>query len=159
MLNQETENVKLTFEQLRQIDVVQKRLSNLESEITIATKNLNALKKDTDRIYKEKMYQEELLANLTTQTDTKKLELIKLGESITEHSNILNKLITEYKEHTEKMTIEKDEHSVKGERISKKEIELNEKSSELNEKLKEYEINVSCFFSKVAKLKDLISSF
>jgi len=159
MLNQETENVKLDFEQLQKIDVVQKRLANLESEINIASKNLTALKKDTDRIYKEKTYQEELLADLTSKTDDKKLQSSKLDESITEHTAMLNKIIEEYKEHKEKITTEKIESSNREEMISKKEAELDEKSKELNEKLVEYTNNVSVFFSKVAKLKEVISTF
>lgn len=159
MINEGNDNVKLTFDQLQAIDVVEKRLGNLQSEINIATKNLTALKKDTDRIYKEKTYQEELLANLTKQTEDKTKEISDLKANITEHTAMLNNVLAEYKDHTEKIATGKADHSAREDMILKKETELAEKSEELNGKLTEHQNNVSDFFSKVAKLKEVTSTF
>lgn len=106
MIDSPNENVKLTFEQMQQIDIVQKRLSVLESEITSATKILKGTKSECDRAVKEKLYQEELLANIkevveqfTVKKDNLVLEIIS---HTTEIDNLKEKTTQLNKENYDK---------------------------------------------------------
>lgn len=96
-----TENVKLTLEQLQQIDVVQTRLSVLESEITTAQKILKGTKSECERATKERLYQEELINGLKEpleQLEAKKLELleeIQIQIGILDKARVESKLLSE----------------------------------------------------------------
>ena len=61
--NNTTANPTLTFDQLQAIDVAQKTLANLQSEITNATKILKGTKMECDRAIKAQAYHEGLLAD------------------------------------------------------------------------------------------------
>lgn len=87
MITKPQNNVQLTNEQTRQIEVFQSRLSNLQTEVSIGTTTLNALKNDIVRIAKDKKYQEELLATVNTKITETEKKLTELFEQIVLTSN------------------------------------------------------------------------
>ena len=138
MINSPTENVKLTFEQLQQIDVVQKQLANLQSEINIASKSLNVLKKDCDKVTKERIYQEELLSNLTV--DVKKVE-DRLGELTKERDTAIAQL-DKAREETTKLNSSN----------CKKDLELKDRENKLQKEEEDLEKKVADFNIKSNQL-------
>ena len=76
------ENVKLTFEQMQQIDVVEKRLANLQIEVSLATKLLTETRLDSERLTKERIYQNGLLSDLLRKVEEADLKYGKLLEDI-----------------------------------------------------------------------------
>jgi len=74
--------IVLNEEQSKREETAKMRLSNLESEVGIATKNLGVLNKDIEKAIKEKKYQEELLEVLSPKVVQKERELEKLQSSL-----------------------------------------------------------------------------
>lgn len=89
MIENTEANVKLTFEQLQQIDVTQKRLANLANEVNIASKKLNEERALCERVTKERMYQEELLADLTAKVGELKSHHFELNGHVQVSSELL----------------------------------------------------------------------
>ena len=157
--NNSTSNPTLTFDQLQAIDVAQKTLANLQSEITNATKILKGTKMECDRAIKAQAYHEGLLADLTSQTDTKTLNSSKLDTEITEKTAMLNELLSQFKEHTDKMASENADHTAREVKISQKEKQLSEQGSAIGREKVLFENDKATHNSKVAKLKEVISTF
>ena len=138
MIETPTENVKLTFEQLQQLDVVQKRLAVLESEMAIATKLLKGTRLEGDRALKEKIYQEELLATVKEKIEKAQKDLDSLVVRVAESSVVLN----------EKRAESEDIHIAaqqtlgvlndREDRLAKAEKEYEQKNKELNNKIKDF---------------------
>lgn len=82
MIDTPTENVKLTFEQLQQIDVFQKTLANINNEISINTKFLISERAECEKATKETIYQKELLGELETKVESIKIRLKDLGDNL-----------------------------------------------------------------------------
>lgn len=88
-------NVKLTTEQLIQIDIFEKRLGNLRNEIGTLSSQISALRNDNERMSKEKVYMEGIVKEL----EAKKAELEKGNESIkTQIENSQNDLANQLAE-------------------------------------------------------------
>lgn len=120
MLENSPQNVKLTFDQLQQIDVAEKRLAHLQIEVSLATKLLTETRLDCEKVTKEKIYQEGLLADINSQLSSATLKHDKLLEDIKASEGILNS-------NTEKsVTI--------GLANEKKEKDLNERESKIIER-------------------------
>ncbi len=60
MLTNDNNNIVLTPEQLVQIETTKTILLNLESEISIATKNLRTIKSESERAINDREYQIQL---------------------------------------------------------------------------------------------------
>jgi chromosome segregation ATPase len=157
--NNSTSNPTLTFDQLQAIDVAQKTLANLQSEIVIATKILKGTKMESDRAVKEKLYQEELLENTKTQVEDETKQLNYLTSEIAQSNVILTKLNDEINTKTEiqrkKDVALQDRESA----VQKREIEVAKVESSLKEKVSAHAETSQTFNSKVAKLKEVISTF
>jgi chromosome segregation ATPase len=156
MIDNSNENVKLTFEQMQQIDTVQKRLSNIENEVIIAQKNLNVVNKDVLKATREREYQEELISKLNIEIELKTQEKIKLETAVNEMQSYLEEATLKDKEL-------KSEHKTKEIELVQKEHELSEKDKTLcakEEKLTRQESQFSeeknIFASKVDKLKEVL---
>jgi hypothetical protein len=160
MLNNDEEvNIVLTAEQSKAIEETKIRLLNLESEISIASKNLKTLKGETEKSTKDKLYQEELLNSLVSQVTIKQQELVSLVDSIKNASETLGKInseITAKSQAQEKMVMAlKDrEDKVKSEELKLAEHEKIVLKISADVKSEEAE-----FGKKVAKLKEVISTF
>jgi chromosome segregation ATPase len=159
MLDNSQTTIKLTDEQTLQLETYQTRLANLEGEISIATKNIKALKSDTEHAIKEKTYQEEQLATLTSQIETKTLASAKLDEQITEKTAQLNELLSQFKEHTDLMAKGKSDHEVRESKVVSEEQKLAEHTKVVEQLTAERLAEEESFNSKVAKLKEVISTF
>ncbi len=83
-------NVKLTLEQLQQLEVVETRLGNLQNEIKIGTRQLQAVTNDSVRITKEKEYQQCLLSKLEEQVKVAQGDITRLNEQKLSLSDDLN---------------------------------------------------------------------
>lgn len=159
MLNQPENNIKLTDAQLQAIEEVKNRLSNMESEVTIATKNLKVIKQDTEKAIKERAYEEERLDSIVKQIKPLEDKKVELESAIIEKLTELGKINSDIQESTvkhqekEKELKEREELVLKNEKyLSERKEILDNKDIELNELVKE-------FNSKVSKLKEVISEF
>lgn len=98
-------NVKLTLEQLQQINQVETILGNLQNEIDIVNRNISSAKNDLTRITSEKEYATSQLTEVSA----------KLKETTTLHEILLTAV--------EKSKIALSDHSLKSEEISNKMVE------------------------------------
>jgi uncharacterized protein (DUF3084 family) len=159
MINNDTSNIKFTDEQTRQLEEFKTRLSNTETEISIANKNLGVIKKEIEKSTKEKIYQEELLAEITPKVEAKQSELKKAEEDLVNTKGTINKL---NKEITEK-TLQNNAKIIE---LENREIDVIKKEKGLSNREANYEANFKIlkkykddFDLKVAKLKEVISIF
>ena len=156
--NETTSNVKLTLEQLQQIDVVEQKLAGLNTQVNVANKNLKVITNDTNRFAREIEAQKPVLESLNNQVEDKKKEIQTLREDIVEKNAMLNQILTEYKEHTEKMALEKRDLEERESQIVAKEKQLSEQGSALGKERILLDNDKADFNSKVAKLKEVIST-
>lgn len=133
MLDTPIENVKLTFEQLQQIDVFQKTLANINNEISINSKLLIGQRADCEKATKETAYQKELLSDLETKVDSTKKQLEELSSEVTSSQNLLD-------ENTEKNKSLGVENQSRSEELNQKEKELENKFLEHDTEEKEFNI-------------------
>lgn len=157
--NNESANVKLTLEQLQQIDVVEQKLAGLNTQVSVATKNLKVISNDTIRFAREIEAQKPVLETLTTQVEDKKKEVETLQANIVERTAMLNQLLSEYKEHTNLIAKEQSEHNERETEISSKEQQISKQGNALGIERIMLENDKNDFNSKVAKLKEVISTF
>ena len=126
MIENQSENVKLTFEQLQQLDTFQKRLDNLKHESDTALRTLSVTKNDLDRLGKDKAYQESLLKEVTE----------NVVKSTAEYTNLLAQIedskvtIARNNEEADKIA---HKHVAKAQELSEKESSLTESISKHNE--------------------------
>lgn len=92
MLNQPDKEIKLSDEQKLAIEKTQSRLSILETEISIATKNLKVIKGDIEKAVKENSYLEDTKVSLTTEVETLKANKEKLETAVKEANEHLAKI-------------------------------------------------------------------
>jgi predicted nucleic acid-binding Zn-ribbon protein len=140
-----TENTKLQPDQLTQLEEFQKRLSNLEIENVSAAKILKVSKSDLEKVVKERLYQEELLAKLEKQTEEKTKELEDLNGKC----------------EVSKKTLESDSHQ-----LDEIKMALTEQKSQLEEKervlisrekdVEEKENKANLFVEEVLKEKSAV---
>jgi DNA repair exonuclease SbcCD ATPase subunit len=159
MLNNDTSTIKLTDEQTIQITEVKTRVMNLESEVSIATKNLKSIKGESERAIKDKAYQEELLANVKTQVEEEQKQLNYLISEIANSNTILTKLNTEINIKTETQAKKDKEFSERETTLIQREKEYADKSKKLDENNQIFKGQIDTHNSKVAKLKEVISTF
>jgi hypothetical protein len=149
----DTPNTTLTNEETVLLTEAQRRLHVLENEIAIATKNLQVTKKDSEKAYKDKIYQDEQLlvatdvlskvlsrineANDVEQqmADSLKLQQVKSAEDFAQVKEAKDELRTQQ----EIFDIKQKEHNIKVENFTK----------EYSEFLKEKD--------EVMKAKDILS--
>ncbi len=155
MLNNNETTTVFNPEQTTQINEYIVRLSNIESEISIAQKNLKAIKSESERAIKDKQYQEELHGEVVNKVTSMRVQANELETKIEESIEILNKLREEVKfesiDHESKTTELKNRELV----ISKKETELCNKEIALNNAIKILNEEKAVHAEKVTKLKEL----
>jgi chromosome segregation ATPase len=157
--NETTSNVKLTLEQLQQIDAVETKLAELNTQIAVANKNLRVITNDSNRLAKERISAEALLADLTTQNETLKKSVDSLTETHnktkTEITNLESEMVAKKAVHDKRET-DLNDWEAKSLAIQNS---LNKESAELNNNKVLHENDKVIFNSKVAKLKEVISTF
>ncbi len=134
MTEQPVANVKLTLEQLQQIDLVETRMANLQSELKNGYRDLNILTNDTQRITKEREYQQELLTGLSQQVKDAQAKVDALNTIHSETSTVLANLNAEISSKIADITTKemalKDREDVN----IAKEVELVERESKVSHK-------------------------
>lgn len=98
MINNDGGNVILNDEQTRAIEETKSRLFNLESEISIANKNLKAIKAESERAIKDKSYQEQLLSEVIAKVSSARSSLAEIEPQIVEKTALLNDLLNTIRE-------------------------------------------------------------
>lgn len=89
MITQPENTIKLSDEQLLVIEEYKNRLTNLEAEISIATKNLKGIKLENEKAIKEKIANDELLSKGNEELKELQLSKDKLGNDIKEMEGYL----------------------------------------------------------------------
>lgn len=159
MINNSETIIKFSDTEQAQLEEFKNRLSNLESEVSIATRNLRAIKSETERAIKDREYNQGLLNDVLLKLEDKSKALDTIDSAYNETSSKLSALNSEIEEKTklydakDKELSEKEERNIimqksldnENNRLQKKEEALN-KIQELHEQ-------------KVAKLKEVISIF
>lgn len=138
MIENSSANIKLTTEQLLQIDIFQKTLANLQSEIEIHSKNLQISRNDSIRLGKERDYLQGLVINL----EEKKLELEKQCENISnavlEYQRKLDTAVSDYKTLKLLQESELSEIELQMKQLNEKKIEIQASEDDLSKKLDKF---------------------
>ena len=124
--NETTSNVKLTLEQLQQIDAVESKLAELNTQLAVATKNLKVITNDSNRLAKERIAAETLLSDLTTQNET-------LKKSVDTSTETLNSTRTANTNLESEMVAKKSVHDKRETDLNNREVKIAEKEKQLSE--------------------------
>ena len=159
MITQPESNIKLTDEHLASIQEGENRLSNIDSLLSIANRNLKIAKLDLERTTKDILLGQEQLTALTSQIEVAKTKYQDLSDMYDDGKRSLEVVKNESLEisarHSDKGVELADRESV----IVQKEQELAKQTTALNSSVDNHESNKSNFNAKVAKLKEVISTF
>ncbi len=158
MLTNDNNNIVLTPEQLVQIETTKTILLNLESEISIATKNLRTIKSESERAINDREYQIQLFQDISLKVESAKIHLTHLQDQSTELNEKLTNMRNDAVNITDQQNTKSIELTEREIKISKVEKELNEKAQFLNKFSNELNINTESFNTKVAKLKEVLST-
>ena len=122
--NETTSNIKLTLEQLQQIDVVEQKLAGLNTQINVATKNLRVITNDTNRFAREIEAQKPVLEDLKTKVEEETKQLNYLTSEIAQSNTILGKLNDEINAKTETQNKKESEIKDRESIVQQREIEI-----------------------------------
>ena len=136
MLTQPRTNVQLTDEQTKQLQVFYTRLTNLQTETSIATKNLENIKDETVKVSMEKKQTEDMVASLKEQIKTLKLQA-------DEHVELVAKSQQELEGHRKERVDVDARHTAKHAELTKREKELANSEENHSNLLKELHIKSS----------------
>jgi len=125
-------NIPLTPEHDAEIAEAKKILNNIESEVSIATKNLRVIKQDWEKLTKDRIYQEELLEDLGGKVEAHKDILGSLNLSISESQIELSKTIEKNELLKKELSLMEDDIKVRKENLEKAEKELEKKVQEVS---------------------------
>lgn len=161
MITNQTDDkvIQFTPEQTASLEEYQARLSNLLSEIVNHTKILKGTRSECDRAVRERAYQEELLAELTPKVEEKRKQLDSYNEEINKATSDLAKLKEEIRVKTERQAEQDGEFTKREERIKDFEKVLSNQKATLDKRDDEHIKAFDAFAAKVAKLKEVLSTF
>lgn len=148
MITQPENNIRLSDEQSIALEQFQTRLSNIETEITIASKNLKSIKVDTEKAIKEKLFLEEAIEKLNKEIDTLGNNKDILANSINEGEKLLKNLSDEHAKLKSEQDLVRVELKEREEKIKENETLVSKEKEELESKL-----------SEVEQLKQKLTSF
>lgn len=158
MINTPENNLKLSDNDALAIEEAQKRLLNIETLVSISSKNLRTVKIDTENMTKERLGQEELLSTLIS----KNKELTDLITSLesTKESKIKeisdsNSLLESIKNKSYEI---ESRHSRREEDISKKEIELAARENNILVKERDLDESSKLLDEKHAKINAFVEN-
>lgn len=138
MLTSPESNIKLTDLETAQLEEHKTRLLNLESEISIATKNIKTIKAETETATKARVYEEGLLRDAREKIVTANAELEKTLSDLTEAKKNLNSV----REMSEQIGRDNDTRK----------SELSDRESELKKREGSHAIRVEEFTSQSDEL-------
>lgn len=139
-LNQAGVNIKLSDEELKQLDFYESRLSSLRNEITISTQNLKYINDDNIKALKTKEFLDFEIQKLTSVKSDLELQISSLRSSIQEALETLeknkkksNEILSEITEERTKLNDEKDKLLYRENKLEENEREFKSKWAELVE--------------------------
>lgn len=158
MTNQESSNVKLSVEQLLQIDAFQKTLANLQSEIDIHSKNLQISRNDSVRLGKEVLYLEGVVKGLGETRKSLEETNERLSNSVAEHQANLSTITAEYSKVKSDISNALVELEQQKKDFSDKEAILNSDREELSRKMANISEQQSSLENKHKILSEALNS-
>jgi len=159
MIETPNENVKLSFDQMQAIDLTQKRLSILESEIAVCQKVLRGTKLESDRAIKEKAYQNELLDSVNKQLSEKQSILSKLDEEILVKSNEKAQLLSYVANNKDAQEKREMELKDKEDKVVALEVSSQESINDLKALQVQFQEEQKVFLNKVKALQEVLQIF
>ncbi len=158
MTEQPTANVQLTFDQQQAIDTATKRLTNIQNESSSASKLLGEIRNDTDRITKEKEYQQSVLDGLNADIST----AIRHRDELVAINNSILQANTEVQRHSDDLVTANDSKALelkdREDAVTARELDVTAKESELDRKLKQLEEDSKNVADKKATIQSIIDS-
>ncbi len=155
----DTNNPVLTPEQTKAIEEAKTRLLNLENEISIATKNLKAIKAESERVTKEVVYQNDLLNETKSKLAIALVALSETEDKILAKTVELNSLSSDIKNQSTQAESKSTDLTEREKRIADREIQQNKTLEMLHLKVETLADKTDSFNKKVAKLKEVLSLF
>lgn len=152
-------NVKLTDEQVKQLDVFNGRMTNIMVEMKGATKAKEALINDCARLGIDKAHQQGLLDSIIAQLEEAQKKLSVISETHVEKSNLLETLNKEIADKTVLMTTKETELKNRETSVAKREQEVEQKESLLNDNIANHSEDKNDFNQKVDSLMKVLSTF
>lgn len=131
-------NTVLSAEEIAQITEAQRRLHVLENEISIANKNLQITKRDAEKAYKDKLYQEELLINVQKEIELLTKQKSELSAQITTETDLLEKTKIETREMAFLLAEREETVSVKEKTLENNQLEFSQKVESFNKERDEF---------------------
>ena len=159
MITQPETNIKLTDEHLAQIQEGENRLSNIESLITIANRNLKIAKLELERTTKDILLQTEKLATLAPQIETAETKYKDLTDQFNDGKKSLEKVNDEILSKTETHRTKEVELDNREAKITEKEKDFTDRNNYFTNSVEHFSLEKETFHSKVAKLKEVIGTF
>jgi septal ring factor EnvC (AmiA/AmiB activator) len=159
MLDAPTGNIKLTLEQLQQLDMFNDRLANIQNEIKSANKILTAAKNDCDRITKERDYQQTLLDKVNQDLEEKQAKVTALDETHAALSTAITELDAEIKRKRAAMEEKAKVLKEREDAAEKREHDATSCHEGISRKIVEHEGDKAAFYEKVATLKSVLETF
>lgn len=157
--NTQPSNPVLTPEQTHAIEYSKSILLNLEGEISIAQKTLKQTKSESERAIKDKIYQEELLKEITDKINITSPILTQLELSISEKTGQLNNLLSTIQEETVIRETKSAEFVDREAKIAERETQLSNQGSAIEKDRIILDNDINEFYKKVERLKDIIRDF
>lgn len=154
----DTTNPKFTPEQTQAIEESKSRLLNLETEISIASKNLKAIKGESERAMRDKTYQEGLLTSVTDQTTTAQEKLSAITTSTEKAQESLSAINQEISKQGDILASKKSEFKEREEEISSKETDLISRETSVSLREEDLKNSEEELQDKYAKIKDFAAN-
>ncbi len=147
------DNVRLEDKQVQTLEEYKSRLINLESEISIASKNLKVIKGETERAIVDRKYQQKGLEDVNAKIDEANTRLGVLFTAVTTAGTSLGEINQEIGKKTDILRAMEEEFKKREDAISAKETDLERREATVSFReidVKKSEIELS---AKHAKLK------
>lgn len=157
-IEQPTENIKLTTEQLLQLDKFEKRLANLQMEITVHSNNIDGLRIENANLTNEKKYLEELKTNLLQEVTYLQQKSKDQKALILENTKSIEAYRIEHKQLMDKHNARENEIHSKEQAIVDKEKKVEANRAELQAKLNKVAQDMALIEKNRAILSDAIKS-
>ena len=152
MITEPHKSVALTFEQLQQIEIAKETLNNLANETEIASRNLVVVKKDVEKAAKERIYQEELLADLGKSLADKQASHEALKQQLSDTANTLSK-------HQDEIVYINKKHADKASELDARETAISKSEEEIATRLNALKIEENRQKEERVKLDTALKSF
>lgn len=156
MITQPESNIPLSDAQTIAIEEAKNRLTNIESEISIANKNKKTLLLENERLVKDNIYQNELLSATEAKLSPLQAQITDLESSIITKTDELAQITAEIEVKSKELEPRESAVTEKEKELTAKEESIKNNSIALDIAKTEIENKVQDFNTKVAKLKEVL---